>query len=109
MTTRPRSEPRLQLLRALEADLVGPFTLDPASTETLILAPTRWYVTGFLAPQNAPLEDEAPEDDELGAGDDDDPEGGTTDPVPKGPRMFPASIGLSFLLPPRTGAPIRSP
>ena len=53
---------RARLLAALEADLVGPFAagvpgVDPAeawaSDETLTLAPSRWYLTGFLAPQGA--------------------------------------------------------
>ena len=44
------SELREQLIRALEADLIGPF--DPESGEELLrLPPSRWYLTGFLAPQ----------------------------------------------------------
>lgn len=97
--------PRTHLVRALEADLVGPFTLDPASTETLPLAPTRWYLTGFLAPQHAQPESVELDDDELDAGDDeDDPDAGPPDRAPRGPRQFAASIGLSVLLPPATGA-----
>jgi hypothetical protein len=43
------TEDREHLVRALEADLVGPF--DPAvPAEVLLLAPPRWYLTGFLAP-----------------------------------------------------------
>ena len=99
------TEPRNHLVRALEADLIGPFALDPASTETLPLAPTRWYLTGFLAPQHAQPEDAELEDEELAVGDDeDDPDGATPDRAPKGPRQFPASIGLSVLLPPAQGA-----
>jgi hypothetical protein len=98
-------KPRDHLVRALEADLVGPFTLDPASNETLPLAPTRWYLTGFLAPQHAQPESAEPDDDELDAGDDeDDPDAGPTDRAPRGPRQFAASLGLSVLLPPATGA-----
>ena len=104
MPTNPRSEPRLHLVRALEADLVGPFTLDPMSIETLALAPTRWYLTGFLAPQHAKPPDPALEDGEFAAGDDEDEnDGTTTDQAPKGAVMFPASIGLSVLLPPVAG------
>ena len=52
-TKRPKREDeavRAALVAALEADLVGPF--DPASGhEVLPLPPSRWYLTGFLAPQ----------------------------------------------------------
>ena len=60
---------REHLVRALEADLVGPF--DPESgAEILPLAPSRWYLTGFLAPQG--VEDEDPDDSSPEAGDDED-------------------------------------
>src|SRR6188768_443418 len=95
------SDPRAHLVHALQADLVGPFTLDPTSTETLSLAPTRWYLTGFLAPEHALPSEEAVDDSEIGAGDDeDDADASAPEANPKGPRTFPASIGLSFLLPP---------
>lgn len=43
---------RAHLLAALEADLVGPF--DPeVPNEVLELSPSRWYLTGFLAPTGA--------------------------------------------------------
>ena len=43
-------EIREKIVRALEADLVGPF--DPESGEEVLpLPPSRWYLTGFLAPQ----------------------------------------------------------
>ncbi|HYO93787.1 MAG TPA: DISARM system helicase DrmA [Polyangiaceae bacterium] len=101
MPSNPHLLARAHLVRALEADLVGPFTLEPSSTETLTLAPSRWYLTGFLAPQYAKPLEEHTEEDELGVGDDEDePDGAAPDAPPKGPRMFPASIGLSVLLPP---------
>ena len=103
--TRPelRIEPndlRPTLVHALEADLVGPFTLDPESTEALPLPPTRWYVTGFLAPENAPAEEAETTDSETGAGNDEDVDGATEEKEPRGPRTLPSSIGLSMLLPP---------
>lgn len=95
------ADPRTHLLRALEADLIGPFTLDSGAVETLPLAPTRWYLTGFLAPQHAAPESAELEEDDLDGGDDeDDPDAGPADRAPKGPRVFAASIGLSVLLPP---------
>src|SRR5436190_1875389 len=56
---------RTHLFRALEADLIGPCTLDPAAVETLPLAPTRWYLTGFLAPQHAQPQGAELEEEEL--------------------------------------------
>jgi hypothetical protein len=97
-------DPRTHLLRALEADLIGPCTLDPAAVETLPLAPTRWYLTGFLAPQHAQPQGAELEEEELdGGADEDDPDAGPPDRAPKGPRVFAASIGLSVLLPPAQG------
>jgi hypothetical protein len=54
---------REHLVRALEHDLVGPFTPD----ELLPLPPSRWYLTGFLAPQTARDLGDPTEDEELGA------------------------------------------
>ena len=41
---------REHLIRALIADLIGPFATD--SNETLNLPPSRWYFAGFLAPED---------------------------------------------------------
>ncbi len=102
MPAETRADPRSHLVRALEADLIGPFTLEPAATETLALAPTRWYLTGFLAPEHAPPPVEEPVDDgDVLAGDDEDEQDGSgPEGVAKGPRTLPSSIGLSVLLPP---------
>lgn len=91
---------RSHLVRALEADLVGPF--DPARLdETLMISPSRWYLTGFLVPPDAREGEEEPEDDEMGAGsDEDDVETGGEDPPPKQRALLPSSVGLSILLPP---------
>lgn len=88
---------RDHLVRALEADLVGPFQAD--GREVLPLAPSRWYLTGFLVPHEAREVDPA-EDDELAGGDDEDVEGeGTREPEPKRRNRLPASMGLSVLIP----------
>jgi hypothetical protein len=91
------------LVQALESDLVGPFSLDSSSTEVLPLPPTRWYLTGFLAPENAPAEEESTDDREVAAGDDQDVDGATDEKEPRGPRTLPSSVGLSVLLPPGSG------
>ncbi len=107
MPTQPKAPAREALITALEADLVGPFQVeDPMSTELLSVPPSRWYLTGFLAPQLGREDEEDPEtDDELGAGSDDDSEESAgQEPEPKRKNLFPASIGLSVLIPtPQTG------
>jgi hypothetical protein len=90
---------RTPLVRALESDLVGPYSLDPASTESLPRPPLRRYLTGFLAPSDAPAPDPLEEDDE-GEGDDDedDVETGPSEPGSRQPKRLPCSIGLSVFL-----------
>lgn len=105
MENRP-SELRERLVRALEADLIGPF--DPESgEEALRLPPSRWYLTGFLAPQGGrepqdPREQDPTEEEELGAEVDHDEESDGTERErePKQKNRLPASMGLSVLLPP---------
>ncbi len=111
MTSSP--EVRADLIRALRLDLVGPGR-DPINSgailgnleETLDSPPTRWYLTGFLAPANASLEqrcDEEPTEDmeaeaeRRGIGDD-----GLTDRTAAKSTPFPSSLGLSFLVSPTT-------
>jgi hypothetical protein len=98
---------REHLVAALGADIVGPY--DPARGEELLpRTPSRWYLTGFLAPEarrvdmvnaddKAAVED-VEADEELSAGPDDvttEPQ----EPKPKRRMLFPASVGLSVLLP----------
>ena len=100
-TPRASVEVRQSLVEALEADLVGPFDRNPSSTELLQLPPSRWYLTGFLAPQEGRDPVDPTDDDELGAGDDEDDatELAGAEPEPKRPNRLPASIGLSVLVP----------
>lgn len=100
------TEARDHLIAALEADFVGPFTPEPAdggrSAESLPLPPSRWYLTGFLAPQEGRDPEDPTDEDELGAGDEEDDaaEVAGAEPEPKRPNRLPASMGLSVLLPP---------
>src|SRR5262245_54999814 len=104
---------RARLLAALEADLIGPFSLGApgvnradadASAEILSMPPSRWYFTGFLAPEA----NRAPEKDDLeslggdfAAGSESQAEdAGAEEPEPARPIRFPASMGLSVYLPP---------
>lgn len=90
---------RERLVEALRADLVGPFV--PSGDEVLPQRPTRWYLTGFLAPSGA-AEDVRTDDtaqETLEVGDDD-----TTDDAHAAERaaarkaFFPSSIGLSVFV-----------
>lgn len=120
-----RTIPRSHLVAALEADLVGPFArgltlplggrlsdrpkLAEAvdgelpgrdATEDLHLPPSRWYLTGFLAPFEGreEVEDAA---EELGVGNDETEEDtGGSSPEPKKKSFMPASIGLTVFVPP---------
>ncbi|TKC96504.1 DISARM system helicase DrmA [Polyangium fumosum] len=101
---------RKRLVEALEADLVGPFVPDThaqGGQEILPLAPSRWYLTGFLAPQGGRVpdaEDRDSTDDGLAAGSESSAEdAGQDEPEPKRPVRFPASMGLSVFLPPGQG------
>ncbi|MCZ7681561.1 MAG: hypothetical protein M5U28_23290 [Sandaracinaceae bacterium] len=96
------------LVRALEADLVGPFHPPERAgptDEVLPLAPSRWYLTGFLAPErDRETRDPTAEDDFAGT-EDEPEETAAPEPPPKQRHRFPASMGLSVLLPP--GGPDR--
>ncbi len=102
--TQTQTEPREHLIRALQADLIGPFDPDSPVGEVLPLAPSRWYLTGFLAPANG-REVLEPTDDEIAAGPD-VPEEETTghEPEPKQKSRLPSSLGMSVLLPPAVGS-----
>lgn len=110
MTDTPRDPTaiRAALIDALRADLVGPYDYDAPETavEVLELGPSRWYLTGFLACEEDRLNDDPDADDDGGAGDDAD-EGGAAAPEAaeqdRQKRFYPASVGLSVLLPPGSG------
>lgn len=96
---------RSALVNALHADLIGPFLSSGpgAGEEVLPLAPSRWYLTGFLAPQAGRVPDADDEDsqDGLEAGDESKAEdAGNSEPDTKRRQHFPASMGLSAFLPP---------
>jgi hypothetical protein len=104
----PETPVRDHLVNALHADLVGPFYPSDwpgAREEVLPLPPSRWYLTGFLAPQAQRETEDPTAEDELGAGDDeDDEESAGQEAEPKQRNMFAASMGVSVLLPKGDGA-----
>lgn len=97
---------RQQLIEALQLDLIGP-TPDHSEDyqrETLPQSPSKWYLTGFLAPSNAPLAlrsddiaDDELEDAAVGAVGEDN---ATPERAATRKGHFPASMGISFLIPP---------
>lgn len=103
------TSPRDHLLRALHADLIGPYQLDEDSIseqELLELPPSRHYLTGFLSPEEERDPEEITADDELAAGPDEPEEetsgGGVEEP--KRRNLWPASIGVSVLVPAQTAS-----
>ncbi|HZR20691.1 MAG TPA: DISARM system helicase DrmA [Verrucomicrobiae bacterium] len=95
-------EARAKLVEALRLDLVGPWPGHEFSSELLPENPTRWYLTGYLVPESAPVEhrSDAEAKDEIDAGGEgggmDD--GGTPDKAAP-PSLLPSSMGLSVLVP----------
>lgn len=108
MTEPELTAPRDHLVRALEADLIGPFRrglkdesgndgLD--SVEELKLPPSRWYLTGFLAPEEGREEEEEANEEFAGGNDETEEETGGESPDPKRKNFMPASMGLSVFIP----------
>ena len=97
-------EVRDQLVDVLRLDLIGPEPGSALEKELLPTPPSRWYLTGFLIPFEAPDSQRSDEtaDDQLDlippeskAGDDEStPETASARKAP-----FPSSMGLSCLLP----------
>lgn len=102
MTT--SAEIRATLVNALNLDLVGPTPTDTDHLEeTLRQAPSKWYLTGFLAPFGAPpdlrsdddTDDDLPE--EVTASDSGEDSRSPDKPAAR-KALFPSSMGLSCLL-----------
>ena len=94
---------RQDLVETLRLDLIGPRPQDVAlERERLPQTPSRWYLTGFLAPTDAPEEQRAQDSEEEldegaepfhGSDDSSSPERGSSKRF-----HFPSSIGLSILV-----------
>jgi hypothetical protein len=98
------AEVREKLVEALQLDLVGPGNDHVFAKELLPDPPSRWYLTGFLVPAKAPIEQRTDEtsNEEIAAGSD---AGGTDDAVipdrdTARKSFLPSSMGLSVLVPP---------
>jgi hypothetical protein len=98
---------RARLTHALRLDLIGPEPNEPQADEVLPIFPSRFYLTGFLAPLNAPASQKADDDEhgelELAAASGGAEEDDSTPEPPAAKRgVFPSSIGVSVLVPPST-------
>jgi Helicase conserved C-terminal domain len=107
MTT--SAEVRQKLVQALTLDLVGPDSQaeDHYQNEILTQTPSKWYLTGFLVPYEASIQERSDEtgDDglELEAPSTKATDDETTPETASARRApFPSSIGLSFLVSDRT-------
>ena len=103
MTQLTSAEIRQTLVDALQLDLVGPAPADANhAQEVLTQAPSKWYLTGFLAPFGARPEDRSDDtgDDELAELSDTDTSEDSQSPEqsPTRKALFPASMGLSVLI-----------
>ncbi len=95
---------RARLTHALRLDLIGPEAGEPQATETLPIPPSRFYLTGFLAPLNAPAVQKTDDDEQgelelaaaSGGAEDDD---SMPDPPAAKRGQFPSSMGVSVLVP----------
>ncbi len=96
---------RDRLTRALRLDVIGPDPDEPQTAEVLPLAPSRWYLTGFLAPWNAPAHQKSDENDAQGelelteAAGPGDEEQATSETRAARRGQFPSSMGVSVLVP----------
>jgi hypothetical protein len=98
------SDVRARLTQALRLDLVGPEPDEPQIDEVLASPPSRWYLTGFLAPWSAPAAQKRDDDDQgelelteaTSQGDEDE---SPTEPPPARRGQFPSSLGISVLVP----------
>lgn len=109
MTMQTSREVRTDLVRAIRLDLIGPDSANFApdvkyEDERLPMRPSRWYLTGFLVPRDAPEEDRSDEtsQEELDLVGDNDANGDDDVPPDRAAarRVFlPSSLGLSVLVP----------
>lgn len=97
-------EVRSTLVEALRLDLIGPSNDHAFASELLSESPARWYLSGFLVPSDAPVEqrsDETCTEEIDGGGEVDENDDGSEADRPAARRSYyPSSIGLSVLLAP---------
>ena len=75
------AEVRERLVDALILDLIGPIADPSRVSERLEQSPSRWYLTGFLVPNDRPSIDLPREDDEVDEDEEDELFGPDDDPL----------------------------
>lgn len=94
---------RNKLTEALTLDLIGPGPGSSLADETLCQAPSRWYLTGFLVPNNAPesqkYDETATEELDKVAEEGSGADEATPETGPVRRALFPSSMGVSLLVP----------
>lgn len=97
---------RSKLIETLRLDLVGPVNNHAFARELLPESPSRWYLTGFLVPTKAPLEQRTDEtaSDEIDSAAESDPTDDAEPPDRGAARksFLPSSMGLTVLAAPET-------
>jgi hypothetical protein len=93
---------RAELVEALCLDLIGPDNQHAFAQELLPESPSSWYLSGFLVPRTAPLEQRADTtaDDDLDTVNDQPAadDGGPPEPAAARRRYLPSTLGLSVLV-----------
>lgn len=100
------AQARERICKALALDLIGPVPEDEElAREELPMAPARWYLAGYLVPEEARAEPTLEDEEDLEEGSAEDPNAEESEPVARSVarvRLLPSSIGLSCLLRPGT-------
>lgn len=95
---------RDRLAHVLRLDLVGPYPDEEQEAEVLPEPPSSWYLTGFLAPSDAPpdigQDPTASEELDSPGQSGDDHEDPGPEPGSRRPKAFPSSLGITVLVPP---------
>lgn len=96
-------EVRADLVEALRLDLVGPDNEHAFAEELLPESPNRWYLTGFLVPSKAPIDQRVDDSSDEEVATETQPTGADDDTAKDAaPRksVLPSSMGLSVLTAP---------
>lgn len=93
---------RADLAQSLRLDLIGPWNDHEFAREIIAEEPDVRYLTGYLIPEGAPIEErEDPDADDDNQGDEDTSgDNGNTERLGGRHSFLPSSIGLSVLIPP---------
>jgi len=97
---------RRELVESLRLDLIGPENNHAFANELLPAPPSRWYLTGYLVPTDAPIDQRADDTstEEIESGGDSEGLDDASPPDRGAARrsLLPSSMGLSVLVAPNT-------